>query len=113
MICRICHKIKTDNTSGICWRCFIFIKDIQERSLEELLDFLPAGFEKNEVGNEKYCLTIMKTPEHLIGFMDNKRWEVSYSTPDGLELLNGDCFFEDNNLRVALENLIEKLKELN
>lgn len=105
--CKICSPLGEGNgycanhsTSGMAY------KVTGNKTLEELLDFLPAGFEKNKVGNEKYRLTIIKTPKHLIGFMDNKEWQVSYSTYDGSDVL---VFIEENELRVALEKMISYL----
>lgn len=50
MLCKLCHKIETDNTSGICWLCsnkqiidgFLKIRKdgtvyIVEKDTEELL----------------------------------------------------------------------------
>ena len=100
--CKDCKKL----TGGFCWKHIVEKKG--DYTIEELLDFLPAGFEKNKVGNEKYHLTIIKTPAHLIGFMDNKQWQVSYSTSDGLEIFN-NCFFEENELKLALKKMIDYL----
>jgi len=86
-------------------------KETKKQTLKELLDFLPAGFEKNKWGNEKYTLTIKKIPKHFIDSIGHREWQVSYSTSDGMGLLNDDdCFFEGNDLEVVLNRLADYIK---
>ena len=54
MICKICHKNETDNTSGFCWKCFDTKKETCEQC--KLVDRLaPSKSYCAEHKYEKLC----------------------------------------------------------
>jgi anti-sigma28 factor (negative regulator of flagellin synthesis) len=42
MLCKICNKNETDNTSGICWQCVEFSK-VKENLIERIKQEIKNG----------------------------------------------------------------------
>jgi hypothetical protein len=45
MLCKICNKNETDNTSGICWQCVEFSK-VKENLIERIKQEIKNGVKK-------------------------------------------------------------------
>jgi hypothetical protein len=64
MLCKICHKNKTDSTSGICWECCSIIERYlvlkwKENNNEEKCCHFPLA------GHCWHCEKCKGTPQHL------------------------------------------------